>query len=264
VAGSSAIVWVASPQEPYDVDIVSPLDGGKVDVTGTLTGIANPVDVNQPLDVSAATVPVSSPAPLDVSASSVPVFSAVPMDVSAAPVTVTRGGEWSVVLYPHHEAHDGNRWFHEESVNLDNTDERELLLKPEDMTTDDLEAHTVMFLSATGPITIEAFKGPTITLDGTQIAFDVNDGIFNRKFSEGAPEMDVYHTPTIAADGKRFLHEELGTAGQGNNPATGGSTDRVEIILIAKTAAHNVLLRVTANDDDVDVSILIDWYEHQG
>lgn len=156
------------------------------------------------------------------------------------------------ITYPHHEIHDGSRYFYAELITLGNSGTREILIT----TTDTAKhGHFTMEISANKETVVRLFEDSDST-GGTALTPRNR----NRNYPDAAT-ISLAHTPTVTTDGTLLIIEQFGEA---TGPATskaGGTTSggRLELVLKQNT---KYLLRITSASDTNDINIILDWYEH--
>jgi len=148
----------------------------------------------------------------------------------------------------------GNAYTHSD-YDLDIADSAviDFLFDPTACTCDQLVAEVPLFNATGGPVTIEFFSAPTVTLNGTELVS------FNRRAVPKVAEAKLYKGPTLSDPGTRFsgLLLPATAAAQGN---TGDQT--IQGLPFEVDLAIKVLIRVTnLNGAGVDIGRRFDWVE---
>lgn len=124
--------------------------------------------------------------------------------------------------------------------NLANAGEAELLLKVPANTYPHI--HQLDLAAGRGDVRIEIFEGPTTSSDGTPVSAPNQ----NRN-STNTPGLNVFHTPTVSADGTKFWDHWL-------HPTASGSGGRQEGLVLSPMGTElvlkpetNYLIKITNN-----------------
>lgn len=152
-----------------------------------------------------------------------------------------------VVDYAHHETHEGDHYFYCENVTLGSGAIRNILIN---VANSNKWPHMVWTIRSSGEANMVLYEETTTSSDGTA----VNERNHNRN-SIKTSITQVFHTPTITADGTQICTEHFGS---GQN-AGGASRGETEIILKQNT---KYLLRVTSEAAANDITTRLNWYEH--
>ena len=155
------------------------------------------------------------------------------------------------VDYAHHEIHAGSHFKQGyQNTALDDTDTVAVVFTTPDSTK---FMHWVLTSQTTGPATIQLFRTPTLSAEGTLLTpFNRNEN------SSNAADMIVRHTPTITNNGTKISEKWVGS--EGFKEQSGGETRGDSEIILLRDTQYLVLL--TAEGDDMKGAIGGDWYEH--
>ena len=156
-----------------------------------------------------------------------------------------------IIDYAHHEIHSGSHYKQGyRDTTLDDTDTMALVFTTPNTTE---WMHWTLTSQTTGPATIQVFRSPTLSAEGTALTpFNRNEN------SANTSNMVVRHTPTITSNGTKLAEKWVGSAGFKED--SGGSARGDSEIILQQNTQYLVLL--TAEADDMKGAIGGDWYEH--
>jgi len=148
----------------------------------------------------------------------------------------------------HSELHEGGVFAVAQHATLGNAGTRDVLLVPPA----GVYPHITFAVRGSKETNIKLYEGVTEDGDGTDIT------AYNRnRNSSATASTALAHTPTVTDTGTLLQEQHVG-GGIGNQRFGGEAREESEWIL---KPATKYLLRVTSEEADNDVSILINWYE---
>ena len=155
------------------------------------------------------------------------------------------------VDYAHHEIHAGSHYKKGfQNTALDDTDTVAVVFTTPDSTK---FMHFVLTSQTTGPATVQLFRTPTLSAEGTAMT-----PLNRNENSSNTADMVVKHTPTITSNGTKIAEKWVGSEGFKEN--LGGETRGDSEIVLLRNTQYLALL--TAEADDMKGAIGGDWYEH--
>ena len=155
------------------------------------------------------------------------------------------------IEYAHHKIHAGSHYKQGYQRTGINTGDTVALV----FTTPDTAkwAHWTMRAQTTGAATVQLFRTPTLSAEGTELTpFNRNENITN------PATVVVKHTPTITSNGTKLVEKWIGGV---VGLATLGGESRAYAHIILKQNTQYLLL-LTAEADGINCSVGGDWYEH--
>jgi len=153
--------------------------------------------------------------------------------------------------YSHHEIHEGSHYKQGYQITGLLTGETVALV----FTTPNTAkwAHWTLTAQTTGKVTVQLFRAPTLSAQGTALT------PLNRNENVNNPATTIVrHTPTITDNGVKLVERWIG--GTGFKFDIGGELRGSSEIILKQNTQYLVLC--TAQADDVDCAIGGDWYEH--
>lgn len=153
--------------------------------------------------------------------------------------------------YSHYEIHAGS---HFKAGYQDTTMDTDAVIELLFITPDSAKwAHWTLTAQTTGAGTVQVFRGPTVTANGTAVT-----PLNRSENSLRTSDVSVYHTPTTTADGTKISERWIGSEGFRSN--IGGEIRGSSEIILKQNTIY--LVRATANADGIKMAIGGDWYEH--
>ena len=152
--------------------------------------------------------------------------------------------------YAHHKIHEGDHYKSGyQSTALDTGDTINLLFTTPNT---DKQMHFTLTSQTTGQATVQFFRSPTVTTEGTATTkFNRNEN------SSNISEMIVKHTNVISSNGNKISEKWIGS--DGFKESSGGTTRGNSEIILMKNTQYLILL--TAESDGMKGAIGGDWYE---
>ena len=158
--------------------------------------------------------------------------------------------------YFHHAIHDGEAFVLTDQATVGAAGTREIRIATP---TGNKHAHFEFLIMATGETTVELFETTTKTHNAGGALTPVNR---NRNSSETSI-LTISHTPGSTGDGSGIygpVKFGTDTGGAVVHQVGGSLTGRKEFVLAAD---EEYLLKVTSGTADNEISIIMDWYEHE-
>lgn len=176
-----------------------------------------------------------------------PAANGISVTFSTAVESIT--GALKVIDYPHHEIHEGNSFVASQQVSLSSATRKYLITTPNTHK----RAHFTFRVRSSVEANVVLYENPTDVSGGTALAS------YNRnRNSSTTAGITVTYAPTEGgsfAAGTAIFEEHFGSGKTGAD-----SVAREEFILKEN---EQYLFYVTTEASSGDVSVILDWYEHE-
>lgn len=153
----------------------------------------------------------------------------------------------------HHEIHEGNAFFAAyQDSDLDTGETLDILIK----VPADHEMHLAAFVSSTAQVLVQTYEAPTTTADGTAFYTRNKRRLFRADVAKGDNNTTFFVGPTVTATGTLLSSVHLGS---NTASARVGSSVRESSETVLAPAV-NYLVRITATNNDTEVSVGFEYY----